>query len=382
MASVIYFSDCFDLLIDKNDYKHGMLFIKMEKKGDVNISFWILTFILAILGFLLVLYVTGNLGDIFDDYSEDEICALSILTRATSPEESQRLFPLKCQTKKVCLTQKGEDCTQFLGVDKSEINKINLPSGSVGEKTNAARKIEEIQVQELYRCWDLTGQGKLDLFGGVASLNPKEGAWNFLNIDELEPRCIICSRIAIADDLSQTEEGKKILTQVDTKKYMQATPVPGSDRTYLSALTGEQVIDYPAEFRDQFRDESNIKNGTDEIATIFIQIRSNENPGEAFTKGAIAGGSFVLGGSYALGITGTLLKHPIIGGLTTIVAAAGTGGLKAYGAARDQEIAAGFCGEYTSAEENSYGCSLVMQVDYNNNTLLDQLCAGGIEGQR
>ena len=74
----------------------------MKKRGAVTPDEIVLT-ILAIVGFVIVMLVLLTVFDL-EETSEDEICKLSVLTRATVPAEAPQLVPLKCTTKKTCLT--------------------------------------------------------------------------------------------------------------------------------------------------------------------------------------------------------------------------------------------------------------------------------------
>ena len=85
-----------------------------------------------------------------------------------------------------------------------------------------------------------------------------------------------------------------------------------------------------------------------------------------------------------MGTTGALAKasaaNPLAALVFAITAVGGTAGLKAYGASRDQDISAAFCGEFTSTQGNRQGCSIITQTNYNDIPTLNKLCAGGIEG--
>src|SRR3989344_3248991 len=139
-----------------NRYKLSALNKKM-KKGEVS-SAVLIPIILAVAGFLIVF------GFIFygidlKQLSEDEICELSVIARATAPNEAERLLPLKCTTKKLCLSQNKEDCPEFKG---EEYAKLSLSK----DNEEAAREIEKQTADALLECWSKMGEGKLDLFGG------------------------------------------------------------------------------------------------------------------------------------------------------------------------------------------------------------------------
>ena len=83
----------------------------MQKKGEMSTSMivgWVLTVgaFVVLLAFVLV-YLN------LEEQVGEEACHLSILTRATANTKVEGLVPLKCKTKKICLT-KNEDCKQFI----------------------------------------------------------------------------------------------------------------------------------------------------------------------------------------------------------------------------------------------------------------------------
>ncbi len=336
----------------------------MKKTGELT-STQIITAVITIFSFLAILlfFLTPDLIG----QSDEEICRLSILTRATSPEAFQKQLPLKCTTKKICLTT-GSDCTKFTG--EENVQKIKLSNSRTEE---SAKKIEETVANAMFDCWSITGQGKLDLFGDELSIK------DFLNLNDKGPSCIICSRIAISKDL---QENSAILEKVDVNNYMQTQKVPGSSLTYLQTLTDRQVNSLPSEINQELAKPENQKRGTDQIAIVFSQIRADDIEDE-FISGATAGAGVLLTGTYALGTFGTAIttfKHPILTFGSAILLVAGTGGLKAYGASKHQDIAAVYCGQFSSSEQNKRGCSIVTQANYNNIDSINKLCAGGIEG--
>ncbi len=348
----------------------------MEKKGELTSS-EIVSTALAIGVFIVVLIFLFVILDLRRQ-SDRDICELSVITRATSPEATQKYFPLKCTTNKICLTFK-EDCEQFIGEENVENIKL---SSSEAKVEASARKIEKIAADEMFFCWDMTGQGKLDLFGNSISFNVFENLENFLNLQEKGASCIICSRIAISEEFKSSPEGKRILEKVDVNRYLQKEQVPGSSLTYLQTFTDRQLNALPGEVIDEFGRSENIKNGTDHIAILFSQIKSDGDIGDEFKSGALAGTVFVFGSTYAVGATGKVIKAAAknpLGAVAALIAVVGTAGLKAYGAKKSQDISAAYCGKFTSTEQNRYGCSIVTQADFNNEKALNSLCTK-IEG--
>jgi len=352
----------------------------MKKKGSMSAKMFV-TAALAIVGFIIMMFFLFNIG--IDDLAEDQVCKLSVLTRATTQSIVGRIAPLKCTTKKICLTL-GNTCPQFLGEDFTTIKL------SKSNPQKAADKIEEVTARTKYSCWKMMGEGKLDVFGQTSIINSfndifsvgKQTA-NFLGLQEAKPMCIICSRVALSTDFDNNAHGE-ILSLVNVNDYMKNTQVPGESITYLQAFTDRQVNTYPSNLTTEFQDPNNYKPITNQIANLFIQIKTDQDPSEAASSGAIGAGAFILGGAYGVGATGTVLiasKIPVIGAIATIGAVAGTAGLKYYTASRDQDISVAFCGQFTSAaEKQQNGCSIITQADYNDIETINKLCAGGIDG--
>ena len=71
----------------------------MQKRGELTSS-EIITLLLTIVGFIAILIFIMVALDLRKQ-TEDEICKLSVLTRATAPDVAQRFTPLKCKTKKL-----------------------------------------------------------------------------------------------------------------------------------------------------------------------------------------------------------------------------------------------------------------------------------------
>lgn len=339
----------------------------MKKRGDLSPGF-IAGIVILILSMLVLLFflVRSNL----QEGTADEICQTSILTRATTPDVAQRYVPLKCTTKKVCLTI-NEDCLQLQ--NEENVMKVKLDTSRPQESADI---IEKYIADSTFDCWKMTGQGKLDLFAVPISKNYFENVENYLNLNDPKSSCIICSRLAISEEL---QNEKSILQLIDVNDYMANTPVPGSSQTYLETLTDRQVNAIPGEVIDRYSDERENKSGTDQIAIIFAQVKSEETWKEGAITGALHGAGFVFGSSYALGLTGKIVTT-LPGFLVAATAIAGTAGIKAWNADNHQDFSVGYCGEFTSSETNKYGCSIVTQADWNNKTAINNLC-GRIEGR-
>jgi hypothetical protein len=342
----------------------------MEKRGEVTSS-QIIILVVAILGFVIVisfLFVFIN----FDTYGDDQTCSLSVITRATAPSEAQRLLPLKCATKKICIrSSKDDKCNQFIG--EKNVQYVDLPS----EPELAAREIEKTQADALYNCWKLMGEGKLDLFGGGKGSPVKNFLADTFSVPEINPKCVICSRVAISEGLKT--KGGDTLKRVNVNRYMANERPDNSQLTYLQTFTDEQVRNYPINFTDDLAKTPGKK--TDEIATIFMQVLvADDAVDEAFRAGTNTG--VVLGTGLALGPTGTILK--IVGfkfTIATYLASVALSSGLAYSQTIDnQGLAATSCGEFASSSKGRYGCSIFTPIDYSDIDKINQLCVGGIEG--
>ncbi|MFH1425145.1 MAG: hypothetical protein ABIG28_00230 [archaeon] len=352
----------------------------MQKRGELT-SFQIVVTILAIAGFVIVLITILIVVDI-EGQSEDEICKLSVLTRATVPEEAQQLAPLKCHTKKVCLTLGDNDCPQFLGeknVDYITLSKTRTPE--------SVEKIEHTSAEAMLNCWNMMGQGKLNLFTGREGETITNFAFDKINVKDVHPKCVICSRVALSTDLQN--EGKYILKDVNINDYLRETPAdpkkPDSP-TYLQIFTDRQVGSYPADFKAELnsvRDDE--RTTTTEMAFIFSQFivdpRSKWN--QFIEKGLNTGVALGTGALLTpAGKAATLTVGAIPTAISVLVGAIISGGLAYKQATANQGLAAVYCGDFTGGKNagSKQGCSLVSPIDYTNISKINSLCQGGIEG--
>lgn len=335
----------------------------MNKRGESLAPSTIATLTLTIAAFIIAALFLLLFLDL-DNLSQREVCHLSVLTRATSPDALERLAPLKCETQKICLSM-GGNCEKQFG-EGENIAKIMV---------NSREEIEREIAYEMYDCWSMMGQGKLDIFGGkksgfATSLDPSRV------FGEAKTTCLMCSRIALSKEILENEE---LMESIDVNTYMETHQVPGSELTYLQTFTDEQVRSYPREMRESLRNDTNVTE-TDQIAIIFMQILTEATPYEAGTRTATEAGGFVLAAGYGTGALGKLLTMNwltsalVVGGAAAGVA--GVGGLAAFQTYRSQQVAAGYCGELTSVDEDANkGCSVVTPFDYNQKLALKDFCA-------
>jgi hypothetical protein len=339
-----------------------------SKKAELT-STQIALLIFAIVGFVIVAIFVSQLG--FDQLSEQQVCHMSVLTRATVPSSAQAYAPLKCKTQKICLSDGGKCDASFAGEKIAPVISLNK------EDSSAANQVADANAKAMYECWKMMGEGKLDLFHSLATMN---------GFDKAKPVCVICSRIAV--DSSRADS---VLSKVNMGEYLQTHQAPESSLTYLQAFTDKQVSSY-AKIEQETLDKNFAdleKKGaeqfsfaatdkTPETAVIFMQIKP-ENYGEVFSNlvglgGTAAGSAFVFApittakGAWiaAKGI----VRHPVVAAVAG-AAAAGYVSLNVY---QGRAAAVGRCGEVTIPGEGNgklkgdsakNGCSMVEVLPYD-----------------
>lgn len=376
----------------------------MDKKGDLT-STQIVTLVIAIISFGIVLVALFllNLGG----YSAEDTCHLSVLTRATAPNAAQSIIPLKCVTKKICLSESASSgCKEeFAGEQNVDYVKITGNSG------NRINQIEETNANAMYDCWSMMGEGKLDLFN--ANLEA-------LGLSATKTTCVICSRVAIdksalANLRAQAEKdyGLDATTGlpkqwIDINNYLKTKQVPGSSLTYLQTFTDRGVSSYASVKNSPVKLEDYNKNlagsglgqkgidimkegissspvqATNQIAYVFMQIRSKEI-GNVLKNMALVGGT--IGAATFVSPVGKLawagLKRVIFtpwGAAAAVVAVGGTAAYGAYNAYQGQQAAAAACGNFSSnTAKAEQGCSMVQALDYHFNEI-NSVC-GSIQGE-
>lgn len=350
-----------------------MRFYKRYKKGAVE-SYFVVTVVLAIVGFIAVLFFAVNKTG-FQDYGNDEVCKLSVLTRATTPANAQSYVPLKCSTKKTCLTQ-DKECGQFAGEDK--VVREKLPD----DRDAAARKIEEIHAKAMYDCWNMMGQGKLDLFGSFAE---RFGG------DSAKPTCVICSRVAIDKNVPI-----EVLQKVDINRYMENTPVSEGGLTYLQALANDKgarsfvrlktpdeiarlekdpnldskkLDDIKSDFERLVNEQANKR----EMAFVFMQIKT-EKFSNVLANLGVAGIAFA-GGAFMTPVMNKVLFNPyVIGGSLIIGGAYATYAYSNIHEGQELAASAGYCGDFVSSKGDAEkGCSITQMIPYDYQ-YINKLC--------
>ena len=312
---------------------------------------YLVKIILVLAGFALILGVIFINID-FSKMSEEELCRLSVLARGTSHDAVNSFIPLNCETKKVCVDDLGGGCDEHMGEEKSESVRLR---GSSEEK---AEEISRVISDEMFNCWSMMGQGRIDIFSN----------WKNLIGKPAENVCVVCSRIAFNVDSDE------VIGEVNVQHYMERNTIPGSSLTYVEAFTNRRIGSFPNvdafDFDAQNAEEHELEARSDEIAVIFSQI-NQENPLDVARRIGLAGGS-ATAGVFLSPVPGSRIVAGGLG-LATVVGA----GTSAYRAYQNAEVVAGYCGEFTTVdEEGSSGCSAVQVVPYsvsNVNAICQQI---------
>ncbi|HVY01252.1 MAG TPA: hypothetical protein VHA12_00620 [Candidatus Nanoarchaeia archaeon] len=348
----------------------------MIKRGELT-STQIIMIVLAILGFLILLAFYMQLKT--DNYTSDEVCKLSVVSRATAAEVkqgTQSLVPLQCTTSKICLVETSAgDCKQFVG--EKNVVKIVLPKNkakdAAGEEEQA-REIEKQMANSMLNCWNMMGQGKLDLFGTL-----KEG----YGFEQSKSRCVVCTRVAIGNDVSASVLGK-----VDVNRYMEKYTTPGSSLTYVQAMTDGATSSYSTfkgEGKGEVKQDNSVKiedSAANETAFIFMQIKAKTIPevleNQLTAAGVIGGGAFIAKPVAAVSATRLVFSNPYTAGAVAL-AAVGIAGYGSYNSWQSQIAATGYCGTFVSDnKEANKGCSLLQAFPYSVDNIRN-LC-GTLEG--
>jgi hypothetical protein len=259
------------------------IFRKKKKKAELT-SKYIITILLLVIGFGIVLLFYYGLG--WGSMVDREVCHESVILRATAPDTfigTKDYVPLKCNTRKVCITEdffgKG-DCKEFAG-EKYEKARIS------GDKEEKEQKIKMFLAREIADCWTMMGEGKVQIFTRETGETSN---------------CVICSRIAFDEKLKEEVGEIKGL-----EKYILTHKVPNKDVSYWEFLTRSSRI-------PSYSSESDVYS-MDEKAIVFMEIG----------KGTLSGWITELAGTG----TGCFLGAKVGAAIGSIVPGAGTvaGGL-------------------------------------------------------
>ncbi len=383
-----------------------------NKKGTLEASEtgdWTLFVIAAV---ILIIFV-GVVYALLKGSSEDDLCKLSVLGRATAPiSAAQEFVPLKCIVKKVCFSDGRGNCDDPLRGEKNVLQvKIPQPKNKDDADTisKAAKIIESESASRMYECWKMMGEGKLDLFNGV-----KES----FGINPVRSTCVICSRLVVDKNIPSY-----VLEAVDVNEYMKSNSVStGGGMTYLQAFTGSKDVKGYAKFNpavfkiegdklnvdalkkhngplldsnENTYDKEVIKNANlesdvtskeanRELAFVFMQIKSKK--ATEVMGNMLKAGGLVVGSTFMTPIVKpasrllTSIAFTPAGAISILGSTGVALGYGAYNAKQGQLASAGYCGKFTTNEQTAReGCSMVQGLNYNKDTI-NALC-GSIQGR-
>jgi hypothetical protein len=340
------------------------------KQADLTMK-TLVTVILLIIGFGIVLFVYYQLN--WTGQVNREVCHQSVITRATLPSTAgiREYVPLKCKTRKVCITTGliGGNCQEF----KNE-------EGITKLKVKNKEQIERFIAQDMIECWSMMGEGKVSVFGDWLT---------GYGIGKVGSSCVICSRIAF--DKVKLQEAGIYVEEIDVLTYMLTHKVPDKNISYYNYMAGEggkmsfnfgkemEIVNIEsltvnedgkivekaglpgkAEFTDPSVPAAS-SGSIDEIGIMFMQISAPRNS-ELFRKQlqTIVGG---VGASFVLAphVTVSAISNVYTWAIVAIV-----GGYGQLNTLNNRAVTAGFCGDISTGTEARDGCSVVRMIDYNS----------------
>ncbi len=259
----------------------------MRKKGAVSSTF-IVSVILLLVAFGIMLFFVTKF--IINSDIDRETCHQSVVLKATLPGDKISLkgyIPLKCQTKKICITDKGflsgkGDCEEFKGEDYGTY-RVN------SDEEKREQEIKMTVARELAESWNTMGEGKVQIFAREFKLFGHER------------RCVIYSRIAFDKELK--EEMKNI---EGLGEYLITRKVPNKEETYWEYLNKGSSVENYNPSKDVY--------SLDEKAIVYLEIDKSTAP--SWLTSIFGGGA----GGVGAGIVGAKIG----GAIGSIVPVAGT----------------------------------------------------------
>lgn len=156
--------------------------------------------IILIASAAIIILALGIFSPLYGETAEKEACLASVTLRSNAIiQQTEKLgmkYPLKCKTENLCLATSGK-CPE------------NMKRESVSDEKEIKKEIAD----EIYDCWHMMGEGKLQFLG--------------------EKRCVVCSIIHFND-----ETRKKFSSINGLNDYLVNIKVPGKEFTYLEYVMG------------------------------------------------------------------------------------------------------------------------------------------------
>jgi hypothetical protein len=158
---------------------------KFKKAMSLGLIVAVIIFVLGLI--LFITFITGRF--FWPGVIDEEACHDSIVLRSSismGPIQASKYIPLKCQTKKICITQTGQNCEDSFA--KSSLDNPVLLRNVPKDINKAKLKILEEFAKAMYTCHSVVGEGKLKFMPNDYSK---------------ENYCLICSRIALEPELRE-----------------------------------------------------------------------------------------------------------------------------------------------------------------------------------
>ena len=307
--------------------------IKSKKAGGI-VPEWLIWMIVLIVSFLILLFIFYRfyLGADIDRTA----CHESVVLRATLPDSLglKEVAPLKCKTRKLCLTSnlvlKGE-CDEF---------GTSFVNGRIG---NTEDEINKAIAREMAECWTMMGEGKVQVFKK-----------DFASSSVVE-KCVLCSRIAIDKNLKE-----KVSSISGLGNYLITHKVPEKEETYWEYLTRGSASQNMFYRGNEWEGSDSLS--TNEKAIFFVEFQKSK---AAPIIGAFGGaGTGVLIGA-GIGSVVPVVGTAVGGGVGLILGSAG--GLIGYKTGEEVsnvmgtfegDVASGiFLVDYNKTEIEKLGCS-------------------------
>jgi len=188
----------------------------------------------------------------FQETVDKEACHNSVILRSQSLigyEPGKAVVPLSCKTQNIKIETSSDD------VIKQEL------------------------ANQMYDCWWMLGEGKLD-FMPDEDLRDVQINWQN-GIQTAQANCIICSTIKFGDNA----KGK----QLDLVNYIADTPVPSKNITYLEYFTQQKGVKLPTLVEVNKVDTNN------DYAIIFMNIKGGSFWNALKAYGGLMGGGAIAG---------------------------------------------------------------------------------------
>jgi len=240
----------------------------MNKKGTTGTGNIVVIILAVLVGLVLLVFALGYLIPIIIGASKDELCQQSVAARAATivkfaglQKNLGLIKDLNCHTKYIEVKDGGvyEDeklCYQF-------------------EEKDVDRAIKKTVADEMYDCWKMMGEGKLEIWGGGTS----------------KIHCIICTEISF--DMKNPPEK---ITRFDL--FLKNTPISDT-------AEGTTYSEYFKFNTDQLT-EYDINPGVP-LDVVYIQTDHTGALGEFFTEAK---------SGCKKGASGTILgRIPVVGGI-------------------------------------------------------------------